>query len=814
MGGEFNSRLLPSSNIGACLRGIINRACDNEIKNIHVMDTKTQDHYISGCGPSSAGISSSDQGITTILPLLLYTTQPASRVNYIAYYFKNGSLWTSAFTPWHQGNFTGSRRITCLFTCISYTMVAVRLMSEPLLQPSLQEFVVVSPMGFDITMGMVIKAAGVSAVLFPFLILIELLCRTAPTLLSSCGRPAAFPVEQSKNLFENTSDSSQLKKVQSAPSHFSNSSGDTEHVKDRFPQKSVSAPDMLWQGTRPTDQSNQKQNTDMTSLCNNIANQCVISSIPSCIDIKPDLSINSDLATNISKNVCGDSKPICAADRLECHHKLTCLDKCAVCHRTAGSKYYDPGAGCSQETASVRYNMYNPEGLYHLGSANSSSRFDSECSSTCSLTTKTSFSSSSISISSLDSEESTSSTLTNVTPLTNNSCSTIDLSDSSTSLSCTDMSELASITDSSVTSYQWPEDYNVQGSNNAVGSWDECCIAPSTPPLNKLSRQQPDSITRATSISGLLKKEHMTPYKQETHQHSPVTGSDYIVDLPIEFEMPEVTVQKSINHTSFFFRLRKWLKGFCSKSKKENDAKYKVKEAEMLAVMKTYLTHMPTVPSVDSETNIIATNNHCATRSTGIFCESIFLTPSQVIENQLDTLSFSSSGSWSSITSAQEEAERKMIGLDHTNENNNNEVSTIEIRPCEEPTTRLPVSTNSDSAVAMDGIQSSSTLSTSDTDSLRNDIIISKDSANGKQDISQGNQSLSEIKPTASSKHCARSCFSILAAFVQIFLIISCIFATLWSVSSVPWCLLAYFVGVGDNFHHRHCHPGCHLGHT
>ncbi|XP_022107985.1 uncharacterized protein LOC110988601 [Acanthaster planci] len=133
---------------------------------------------------------------------------------------------------------------------------------------------------------------------------------------------------------------------------------------------------------------------------------------------------------------------------------------------------------------------------------------------------------------------------------------------------------------------------------------------------------------------------------------------------------------------------------------------------------------------------------------------------------------------------AQEEAERKMIGLDHTNENNNNEVSTIEIRPCEEPTTRLPVSTNSDSAVAMDGIQSSSTLSTSDTDSLRNGIIISKDSANGKQDVSQGNQSLSEIKPTTSSKHCVRSCFSILAAFVQIFLIISCIFATLWSVSS------------------------------
>ena len=43
---------------------------------------------------------------------------------------------------------------------------------------------VVSPMDFDITLGMMIKAAGVAAVLFPCLILIEILARASPTFLS------------------------------------------------------------------------------------------------------------------------------------------------------------------------------------------------------------------------------------------------------------------------------------------------------------------------------------------------------------------------------------------------------------------------------------------------------------------------------------------------------------------------------------------------------------------------------------------------------------------------------------------------------
>ncbi|XP_038045442.1 uncharacterized protein LOC119720016 [Patiria miniata] len=272
----LHSRLRPTSNLGACLRGIINRACDIEINNIHVTDTKTQDHYISGCGPSCGGISSSDLGITTILPLLLSPAQPVSRVSYTAYYFKNGSLWTSAFTPWRKGNFTGCRHITCLFTCISYTMVAVQVMSEPYLQPSLGEFVVVSPVGVDITVGMIIKAAGVSAVLFPVFIMIEVLCRTTPTILSSCGQSAAVPLEQSGHLFVAAASGTQPVKVQSAAGSFCDSGGGGD-LQEEFPQKSVSTPDMQRQGARPSEGPD-KQTHDTTSYCNNVGSQCVASS--------------------------------------------------------------------------------------------------------------------------------------------------------------------------------------------------------------------------------------------------------------------------------------------------------------------------------------------------------------------------------------------------------------------------------------------------------------------------------------------------------------------------------------------------------
>ncbi|XP_022091718.1 uncharacterized protein LOC110979882 [Acanthaster planci] len=875
----FNSRLLPSSNIGACLRGIINRACDIEIKKIHAMDTKTQDCFISGCGAGSGGISSSDQGITTIFPLLLSTTQPASRVNYIAYYLKNGSLWTSAFTPWRQGNFTGSRHITCLFACISYTMVAVQVTSNPVLQPSLGEFVLISSMDFDITVGMVIKAAGVSIVLFPFFIMIEVLCRSAPTILSSCGQPAMSPLERNGNLFLTTARSSQPVKTQSASGSFcGGGGGEDEGVTDEFQRKSVSAPDMQGYGMRPAD--NDKQLTeDATTHCDNIGSQCATCNNTNGIDSKP-VSI-TDSATTVSDDICEDNQSICPADQLKCHHKLTC-HKCPVCHRTTGSRYYDPGAGCSGENTSAGYKFYKHGGFIRPGYAYSSSSLDSAGSSRSSLSSNPTLA---------------------------------DLSISSSS----DSSKSASISDSSCIISNQPLDesspYNTQGAIKPTASDDNLDIvnkrqtAPSLSPSKELSEYRPDSISRATSTSGLLEKKHKTTCKWEAgdqfqgskyldndkkmkqeditptkfikytdallepeiktaivlrtknyisrfsdmgkgrwvslpkldavlseenfntiektdiksnlsvpgtaqehkiqriaerpYQHSPMTtGSDYIINIPLEFEMPKVTIERTTSHKSFFFNLKKWLVGFRSKPKVDVGDDYKLEVTEEDAAIKfspennclpcshdvtlevqvdeeakcnsnskgsSQRNAYMTIPNTSDSDNISAkmTDDHLK--------GSIFQSSSHLIEYQPDAISSFSSSSWMSIVSSR----------DDTNENNNNQVTIIQVKPCDEPTINVSASaTSSDADVAMDANQSTSNSAIIQSDSSENDVTHSDgDSASTNSGSSPISQQVFEAQSASTNKHCT-GCIPFLTVLSQVLLITSSVLAIVWSVSS------------------------------
>ncbi|XP_071793730.1 uncharacterized protein [Asterias amurensis] len=184
-GTIYFSRQMPHLSFGAYLRGLVNRACEIEIKNIHVLDTKTQDQFISNCSTSNGGISSSEQGITTLLPLLPFTAKPAPRVNHFAYFIKNAFMLTSTFIPWRQGNFTGVRHITCIFACITSTMLAVQGVSMPLLEPPLGDLIVTHFTGYGVTFQVVVKALGVGLLVYPFVLLVELLFQCLPTVMSS-----------------------------------------------------------------------------------------------------------------------------------------------------------------------------------------------------------------------------------------------------------------------------------------------------------------------------------------------------------------------------------------------------------------------------------------------------------------------------------------------------------------------------------------------------------------------------------------------------------------------------------------------------
>ena len=63
-------------------------------------------------------------------------------------------------------------------------MYAVQVVSTPLLEPFLDEYIVMRVNDFNITMGLVIRALGISVMVYPFLILVEIMCRQAPTVWS------------------------------------------------------------------------------------------------------------------------------------------------------------------------------------------------------------------------------------------------------------------------------------------------------------------------------------------------------------------------------------------------------------------------------------------------------------------------------------------------------------------------------------------------------------------------------------------------------------------------------------------------------
>ncbi|XP_022091820.1 uncharacterized protein LOC110979937 [Acanthaster planci] len=895
----FKSRLLPSSNIGACLRGIINRACDIEIKKIHAMDTKTQDRYTSGCGAGSGGISSSDQGITTIFPLLLSTTQPASRVNYIAYYFKNGSLWTSALTPWHRGNFTRSRHITCLFVCISYTMIAAQVVSRLSLDQSIEDSILMSLADFTINAAILIRAIVAGVVVFSLLGIVEIIFRGAPTIWS-LHLPCISPRLRNGNRLM---DGMQPAHVQSAAGDFFG--GSLKSVEEGLPRLSISAPELLQQGSRPRGNTDQQNKTTTSSCFNKISRQCStpseaykmmnvadnikydknnachaafitysqwtvinghgiykqkienMSPIKTCT--KPNFntidyssvnngiparhsvsgSLNGNISTKavstsschvantISDDIYGDNQSICPADQLECHHKLTC-HKCPVCHRTTGSRYYDPEAGCSGENTSAGYKFYKHGSFIRPGYAYSSSSLDSAGSSRSSLSSNPTLADLSISSS----------------------------SDSSESASISDSSVITE--SSSIISNQLQDESSPYHSNGAIkhkasdnDNLDNVDLTAPSAPSSKEPSHLPGSISRATSDFERLEKKHKATCKQDAgdrcedskhledkitqedisaqekfikytdalldpeiklaqvlrtknyinrfsdmgkgrvvilphretktwdelllkvkfaaHQltedkpnlsidesksqpkmgaiiktpHSPITtGSDYIISLPTEFEMPSVTIKNSSSRKPLFFNFRKWLAGLRSNPRADVGDNYKLEVTEDEAAMKTSvqnkyqhhghdITRESSIIQIEEETkcdtkqksfspenanmtlpntfngesiNEEVTNDHLK--------GSIFQSSSHLIEYQPEAISVVSSVSWTSMTSHSAPGQHLAPCMevnttpDTTNRNNNSiDTAVINMDPS---SSTMPPSTSSEECLSFESNQTSS----------------------------------------------------------------------------------------------------------
>ncbi|XP_071793545.1 uncharacterized protein [Asterias amurensis] len=366
MSRRLNSRQIPSSNIWSCLCGLFKGEYDIKIKTIHVLDTKTQNKFI-----SKECTSNPEQGITTLFTLLPFTAKPAPSVNHFAYFIKNALLLTSTFIPWREGNFTGVRHITCFFAYISYTLFATQVMSEFYLDPSLDEIIIVSFTDVTITMAVVIRAAIVGTVVFVIVGVIEVVFRCAPTMWLM---PMAC-VPQTEDGNQNST-GAEPHQVQSTAGNFYG--GDCEEVEEGLLRKSVSAPEMQQRMTGTdrninNDVSSSKtiskkggalseagRDKYITISCGEALTasdeQAVMRENKSLakadVNLKPDLKTTDRL---IYDDICGDDQSICPENMLECPHKFTC-HKCIVCKRTTGSAFYSPGASTSSGYAPVSYN--------------------------------------------------------------------------------------------------------------------------------------------------------------------------------------------------------------------------------------------------------------------------------------------------------------------------------------------------------------------------------------------------------------------------------------------------------------------------
>ncbi|XP_038070915.1 uncharacterized protein LOC119739873 [Patiria miniata] len=900
----FTSRLLPSSNIGACLRGIVNRACDIEIKKIHAMDTKTQDHYTSGCGSSSGGISSSDQGITTILPLLLSTAQPVSRVNYIAYFFKNGSLWTSAFTPWRKGNFTGCRHITCLFACISYTMIAAQVVPKLSLDQSMEDAVLISLTDVNITAAMLVRAIVVGTVVFALLGFMETIFRGAPTIWS-LHLPCVPPRPRNGNRFM---DGLQPTCNQSAAGDFYG--GSAECVEEGLPRISISAPAMQQQGCRPNGNDTQQTNTG-SSCFDKIGKQCAAASdtdrqmnqvgnnskggidkdhhagltrysrwtvinghgiykltvrnkspIKVSTDsnadanssssisadtkakhsfdgtnsgkcnIKPVPAPSSHVAITASDDIFGDNRSICAQDQLECQHKLTCY-KCPVCHRTTGSRYYDPGASCSGNNT--------PTSLDSEDSSSSSSINNSTMGNICKSSTSDSGSyinrneSSSISdLTYINSgqplDESASyniqgaiETVSDDDDFIKRATSTSGLQDKKHKTTCKweagDRSQPVKHFDEG----KMKQDINAQ---ERFIKYSDALLDPDIKTakvmrtknyINRFSdmgkgkvvnlpydvflsedklatKKATDDVKPNLSTDGTKSSEVETGTITQTPCGPVTTGSDYIVNLPLEFEMPSVTIQRSRSNKPFFFSFRKWLSGLRSKPKVAIGDNYKLEVREDDAAMKTSdeniclpCSHDVTLEistiQIEEEAkydiisrdfypgtannlpNIRNNDNIDAKIIDDHLKRSIFLSSSRLIDYQPDVMSVTSSGSWNSITSSHSASDRRPVtpwkDVNATNKNNNsNETTTINL---DIPSlSSMPCSTSSDEYLSLDSNKTSSSSVTPKSTSSEG-ICSSKDisSSNGTQSSKEAYSSKDtdgkEEIPISTDTYCIKS---------------------------------------------------------